>query len=160
MTVGISYIGIIWLIALFAPNIAYIKNRPAGIERLKPEDRILKILERIGEVGVTMIAPISKNLNPSGLEPRLVILALSAACMALYEVWWIRYFLGEKTLKEFYSSLLKIPVPGAALPAAAFGLLAIYGRSPQLMLFVIPLGIGHIKIHLNHKKELSEIGEE
>ena len=41
--------------------------------------------------------------------------------MILYEIYWIRYFKSNKTMKGMYSSLL---------------------------------GIGHIGIHLNHKKEV------
>ena len=73
--------------------------------------------------------------------------------MVLYEVYWIRYFKSEKTMKDFYSSILGIPVAGATLPVLAFMLLAIYGRNAILGVAVIILGIGHIGIHLMHKKE-------
>lgn len=53
-----------------------------------------------------------------------------------------------------YSSLLGIPVAGATLPVVAFLLLGIYGRNIFLIISTIVLGIGHIGIHLNHKKEL------
>lgn len=157
MQVGISYIGIIMLILLFLPNIIFIKNRPVGWEKLGLEDRILGILEKIGQVGVTMICPISKNLNPDGFTPWTLWLIVSALCMALYEAWWIKYFTGKKRLRDFYSGILGIPLAGAVLPVLAFGFLAIFGKSPQLALFVIPLGIGHIGIHKNHKKEISGI---
>ena len=154
MTLGFSYIGLIWLIALYVPNMIWIKNKPKGYESLKKEDRILGILERIGEVGVTMISPIYREFNPQGMSPRLLWLVVSAVCMILYEVWWIRYFKSEKRLEDFYSSLFGIPVAGAVLPVAAFALLAVYGRNTHLALFVVPLAIGHIGIHLNHLKEI------
>lgn len=47
-----------------------------------------------------------------------------------------------------------IPVAGATLPVVAFLLLGIYGRNIFLIISTIVLGIGHIGIHLNHKKEL------
>mgnify|MGYP000357218727 FL=1 len=47
-----------------------------------------------------------------------------------------------------------IPVVGATLPVVACGLIAIYGRNPILFVAAIILGVGHIGIHLNHKKEL------
>ena len=33
-------------------------------------------------------------------------------------------------------------------------LIAIYGRNPMLFVSTIILGVGHIGIHLNHRKEL------
>ena len=47
-----------------------------------------------------------------------------------------------------------ITVAGATLPVVAFLLLGIYGRNIFLIISTIVLGIGHIGIHLNHKKEL------
>ena len=70
------------------------------------------------------------------------------------EIWWIRYFSGEKRLKDFYSSFLGIPVAGATLPVIAFFLLGIYGKVIWLMISVTILGIGHIGIHLQHYKEI------
>lgn len=153
MTVGVSYIGIIWLALLFVPNIIWIKNKPEGYENLAAEDRILKILEGIGQVGITMIAPISKNLNINGLNLWTLWLLGSAVLMAVYEIWWARYFKSQKRLADFYSGILGIPLAGAVLPVAAFAFLAVYGKSPQLGLFVLPLGIGHIGIHMAHKRE-------
>ena len=156
MQFGFSITGLIYLLLLFVPNIIFLKHRPSGFSELPAEDRILGILERIGEVGITMIAPISKNLNPQGLSPWLAVFIASAVFMLLYELWWLRYFKSQKRLEDLFSSFIGIPVAGATLPVIAFFLLAIYGKSPHLMLFVIPLGIGHIGIHLNHRKELSK----
>ena len=74
--------------------------------------------------------------------------------MILYEVFWIRYFRSEKTMKDFYSSILGIPVAGATLPVLAFLLLAIYGKNIILGIAVVILGIGHIGIHLMHRREI------
>ena len=76
---------------------------------------------------------------------------MAFALMVLYEIFWIRYFRSEKT---FYSSILGIPVAGATLPVLAFCLMAIYGKNILLGVAVIILGIGHIGIHLMHKKEI------
>ena len=57
-------------------------------------------------------------------------------------------------MKDMYSSLLGIPVAGATLPILAFLVLGIYGKNIVFILSTIILGIGHIGIHLNHKKEL------
>ena len=74
--------------------------------------------------------------------------------MLLYEVYWIRYFLSKRTMKDFYSSMLGIPVAGATLPVLAFLLLAIYGKNIILGIAVVILGIGHIGIHLMHRREI------
>ena len=74
--------------------------------------------------------------------------------MVLYEMYWVKYFKSSKTMKDFYSSLLGIPVAGATLPCISFLLLGIYGKNILLIIAVIILGIGHIGLHINHKKEL------
>ena len=74
--------------------------------------------------------------------------------MALYEVWWVRYFRSPKTQQDFYSGLLGIPVAGATLPVLAFLLLGIYGRVVWMLLAAAILGIGHIGIHLQHRRRL------
>jgi len=56
-------------------------------------------------------------------------------------------------MKDLYSSILGIPVAGATLPVLAFMLLAIYGKNTFLAVAVLILGIGHIGIHLMHRKE-------
>ena len=91
------------------------------------------------------------NLKPWSLWNWWLIAAFLV--MVLYEVYWVRYFRSEKTMKDFYSSILGIPVAGATLPVLAFMLLAIYGRNAILGVAVIILGIGHIGIHLMHKNE-------
>jgi len=53
-----------------------------------------------------------------------------------------------------YSSILGIPVAGATLPVLAFLLLGVYGKNIFLIFSSIILGIGHIGIHLNHRKEV------
>ena len=74
--------------------------------------------------------------------------------MLLYELWWVRYFRSERRLSDFYSSFLGIPVAGATLPVLAFLLLGIYGKLIWLLLSAVILGVGHIGIHLTHRKEV------
>ena len=56
-------------------------------------------------------------------------------------------------MKDFYRSLLGIPVAGATLPVCAFLLLAVYGKNILLACATLILGVGHIGIHLMHRKE-------
>lgn len=57
-------------------------------------------------------------------------------------------------MADFYSSFCGVPVAGATLPVAAFFLLGIYGRVIWLVISLVILGIGHIGIHLQHRREI------
>lgn len=62
-------------------------------------------------------------------------------------------------MTDFYSSFLGIPVAGASLPVAAFFFLGIYGANFFMLFATIVLGIGHIGIHLSHRREVSAPGK-
>lgn len=152
---GFSYIGLLFLLMLMIPNIIWSKHQPKDYDKyVKNENKILLLFERIGEVSVTCIVLIFRDFNINAISNWSILLILSFLLMILYEIYWIRYFKSEQTMKDFYSSLFGIPVAGASLPVMAFTLLAIYGQNIFLLIAVIILGIGHIGIHLNHKKEL------
>lgn len=151
---GFSYVGLIYLLMLFLPNLLWTKNQPKDYEKyVGNENRALLLLERVGEVLVCCFALIFSDLNLGEPSARLVWLGASFLLMIGYEVYWARYFRSEKTMRDFYASLLGIPVAGATLPVAAFFLLGVYGRNPFLIASTVILGIGHIGIHLGHKKE-------
>ena len=69
-------------------------------------------------------------------------------------MYLLSHFKSNKTMKDMYSSILGIPVAGATLPVLAFLLLGVYGKNIFLIFSSIILGIGHIGIHLNHRKEV------
>ena len=50
--------------------------------------------------------------------------------------------------------MLCVPDAGAEVPVLAFLSLAVYGKNIILGVAVLILGIGHIGIHLIHKKEI------
>lgn len=155
MNFGFSYVGPVYLAMLFIPNIFWTKNKPENYdEYVKNENKILRIFENIGQVLVTCIVLVFKDFNIKSGSPWIIWLILSFAFMVLYEIYWIKYFKSKKTMKDFYSSLLGIPVAGASLPVIAFFLLGIYGKNILLIIAVIIIGIGHIGIHINHKKEI------
>lgn len=155
MNFGFSYVGLIYLIMLFVPNLFWTKYKPENYDKyVKNENKILKIFEGIGQVLVTCIVLIFKDFNVL-LSVWTIWLVLSFLFMVLYEIYWVRYFKSERTLQDFYSSLLGIPVAGATLPVVAFLLLGIYGKNLLLIIAAIILGIGHIGIHMTHKKEIS-----
>ncbi|HBK31933.1 MAG TPA: hypothetical protein DDZ78_10005 [Porphyromonadaceae bacterium] len=151
---GFSYVGLMYLLMLFIPNVFWAAHQPAGYERIKDkEKKIPVLLERAGQVGVTACALVFTDFNLAPFSAWSVWLIVSFGCMLLYEVCWIRYFTGKHTLKDFYGPFLGIPLPLAVLPVAAFLLLGVYGKVGWMMLFAVLLGIGHIGIHANHHKE-------
>lgn len=157
MHFGFSYVGLIFLLMLFVPNFLWTKHQPKDYEKYASnENKILLALERIGEVAVTALVLVFRDFNVQGRNLHLLWLIGALALMLLYECFWIRYFRSGHTMRDFYSSLLGIPVAGATLPVIAVLLLAVYGRNPILFAAGIVLGIGHIGIHLNHKKEVSQ----
>lgn len=143
------------LFLLFIPNILWSRHKPADYDVYAArENPFLLWLERIGQATVTVLAVSFSDFNPS--SPRLWDLWLWAAgvSMLLYELYWVRYFRSPQTMEVFYSSFLGIPLAGATLPVLAFLLLAVYGRNLFLFAAVVILGIGHIGIHAQHKKEI------
>ncbi len=155
MNFGFSYMGLIFLLMLMIPNMIWSKNKPKNYDKYaKNENKILLTFERIGEVLVTCLSLIFADFNINIISNWSIILVVAFILMILYEIYWIRYFKSNKTMKDMYSSLLRIPVAGATLPVIAFLLLGIYGRNVFLIISTIILGIGHIGIHLNHKQEV------
>ena len=152
---GFSYIGLVFLLMLMIPNIIWSKNKPKEYDKyVKKENKVLILFERIGEMLVTCLSLIFSDFNINKISSWTIILLIAFIIMILYEIYWIRYFKSNKTMKDMYSSLLGIPVAGAILPIIAFLVLSVYGKNLFLFISVIILGIGHIGIHLNHKKEV------
>lgn len=151
---GFSPVGLVYLLMLFIPNLMWTKKKPENYDDYaRNENRFLVILERTGEALVCACALIFADFEP---RPTVWViwLILSFLLMLLYEVFWIRYFNSPRTMKDFYSSLIGIPVAGATLPVCAFFLLAVYGCNVFLMVSTLILGVGHIGIHWNHRREI------
>lgn len=154
MRFGFSYVGLAFLLMLTVPNLLWTKNKPSGYDKYAArENRVLLIFERVGQVLVTCTALIFADFNIRADFPWLMWLIAAAILMMMYEAYWIGYFHSPKTLKDFYTSFLGIPVAGATLPVCAFFLLGIYGKNIIMLVSVVILGIGHIGIHLQHSKE-------
>lgn len=153
--VSFSYIGFLFLLMLLIPNIIWSKNKPENYDYyVQKENKILLVLERVGEILVTCSVLIVQDFHVNTFSIWSIILLIAFIFMILYEVFWIRYFKSNKTMKDFYSSLLGFPIAGATLPVLSFLLLGIYGKNIFLIIATVILGIGHIGIHFNHKKEL------
>lgn len=154
---GFSYTGLIFLIMLFIPNILWAKRKPKDYEKFAAnENKLLLAFERTGEFLVSGLCLIFKDFNIGKISVWSSFLAAGVLLMFLYEFYWLRYFMSKRTMSDMYSSILGIPVAGASLPVGAFMLLGIYGKNIPLIVSVIILGIGHIGIHYNHKKEIKE----
>lgn len=157
MNFGFSYIGLIFLAMLIIPNIIFTKNQPTDREKYAAEEnKVLQIFERIGEALVVCCALIFSDFNIGEISPWSLWLLGAFALMVLYEIYWIRYFKSEKTTADFYRSLLGITVAGASLPVATFLLLGVYGRNIFMIISAVILGIGHIGIHWQHRKEIGD----
>ena len=152
---GFSYIGLIYLLLLFLPNILWTRHKPPEYDgAARRESRALVAVERAGEVCVTVCALVFADFNWRAFSLWSLWLIVSALLMVLYEVCWLRYFRTGCTWAGFYGSLGIIPVPLATLPVAAFLLLGVYGKVVWMIAAALILGVGHIGIHLGHAREM------
>ena len=154
---GISVVGIIFMLMLFIPNIIWSKNLPAGYEEAaKRENKLLLALERTGETLVTALVATDRRLDSFSLSPRTGYPVIALILMILYELYWIKYFRSSRTLSDMYSDYCGFPLAGASLPVFAVFLLGVYACNIFLIAASVILGIGHIGIHLMHKKEIEK----
>lgn len=153
---GFSYVGLVFMFMLLIPNLIWTKKQPQGYSA-KNENKFLVVLERVGEVLTTCCALIFSDFNLRELSKWSLWLAAAFVLMVMYEIWWVRYFKSERKLNDFYSSFLGIPVAGATLPVIVFFMLGIYGKVIWMLIACMILGVGHIGIHLQHRKGINEI---
>lgn len=155
---GFSYIGLLFLLMLMVPNMIWSKNKPENYDTyVKNEKKGFLLFERTGEILVTCQALILRDWNINKISGWTVWLLIAFLCMIFYEIYWLRYFKSTKTMKDMYCSLFGIPVAGATLPVLAFFFLGIYGKNIFFILSTGILGVGHISIHWNHKKEADQM---
>lgn len=122
MQIGFSYIGLLFLLLLFIPNIIWTKKMPQGYAT-EEESRVLLAFERTGEILTSCCALMFSDFNLHTWTSWSWWLIAAFILMALYELWWIRYF--------------RIPVAGASLPVMAFFCLGIYGKVILLDLVIL-----------------------
>ena len=155
---GFSWIGLVYLLILYIPNILWARQKPLGYDRIVDHEVTWMVwLERAGEVLVTVFALIFAETNPhEPVNAWTTWLVFSVSCMMLYIAAWRLYFKtpDSQKLEAMYASMLGIPVPLATLPVAGFFLLGLYGHAWPLVAATVILGIGHIGIHINHAREL------
>ena len=151
--IGFSYVGLIFLLMLFIPNIIWTGKMPQGYTA-EEENKILLFLERTGEALTCCCALVFSDFNLRSWSVWSWWLVVAFGLMVMYELWWVRYFCSKRRLTDFYSSFLGIPVAGATLPVMAFFLLGIYGKVVWMLIATLVLGIGHIGVHWQHRKSV------
>ncbi len=150
---GFSYTGFIFLGMLFLPNIIWLRKMPQGYTS-ENENKVLLFLERAGEALTCCCSLIFSDFNIHEWTFWSLWLLGAFALMIMYEAWWVRYFRSGRRLSDFYSSFLGIPVAGATLPVISFFMLGVYGKVGCMLIAAVILGIGHIGIHLQHRKSI------
>lgn len=162
---GFCVSGLIFLVMLFVPNIIWANGKkPKDYDQAeKHESKVLLIFERTGEVLITASLLVFPSINPLIIKlPDGVYFGWSLALwieafilMILYEGYWIKYFKSPREMKNMYSSYLGFPVAGATLPVIALVILGVYSGNLAVIISAVILGIGHIGIHLAHKREIA-----
>ncbi len=150
---GFSYVGLLFLLMLFIPNMIWLHGKPQGYTCNK-ENKILLFFERSGEALTCCCSLVFSDFNIHKWSLWSLWLIAAFMLMILYEVWWVRYFRSKRKLSDFYSSFLGIPLAGATLPVIAFFMLGIYGKVVYMLIAASILGIGHIGIHIQHKNSI------
>ena len=92
---GFSYIGFLFLLMVFIPNLIWAKNQPEGYSA-EGESKLLQTLERIGQVLITSMSLCFADLNFRPWTAWSGWLLAAAAFMVMYEGFWLRYFRGEQ----------------------------------------------------------------
>ena len=142
------------MLMLFLQNIFWIKKKPQGYTS-ENENKILLFFERMGEGLTCCCALFFSDYNLRKWTSWSWWLIAAAVLMIMYELWWVRYFRSERKLNDFYSGFLGIPFAGATLPVFAFLFLGVYGKVIWLIVSAVILGVGHIGIHIQHKREIT-----
>ncbi len=149
---GFSYVGLLYLLMLFIPNIIWSRAKPEGYDPGE-ESKPLLLFERTGQMFATASALLFRDYDQEEISVWTVWLAASFLMLLLYEACWVRYFRNGRKIGDFYRRFLGVPVPLASLPVCAFFLLGVYGKVIWMMGSAVILGIGHIGIHLQHRKK-------
>lgn len=159
---GFSVTGLVILLLIFIPKILHDKSVKTedNKKQAKEKNRVLLILELVGEVAVTLSLLMFKSVDPHiTITPEgvyfdwILILWIAAfVLLILYECYWTRYLIKKKNEKDLYSSFAGYPVAGATLPAIAVLLTGIYSGNLVLIAVSIIFGTGFIGNHVMRKQ--------
>lgn len=155
---GFSPVGAVALLAVLVPNLLWARYAvPDGYDA-SGESRVLRALERVGQVLVVASLLLFTDTTPGGGSPWSWWLVAAAAVVVLLLACWVRYFRSAHTMRDFYRPFLGVPVPLAVLPVTASGLLGVHGRLLPLVVGALVMGVGHLGIHLRHAAAVAERG--
>jgi hypothetical protein len=155
-TLGFSFVGLVYLILMFAPNILWMRAVKEPPKETVKEPPVLVWMERIGQVAIVVCALFFRDYDRIMLSPRLMLLAGAFVLLILYDLWWVRCFRNGLREEDLYSSFLGIPIAGAILPVAGLLLLGLFGGVIWMILASVVLGAGHIPISYLHWKNLKQ----
>lgn len=96
---GFSYIGLLFLLMLFIPNIIWSKGKPQGYTS-DQENKILLFFERLGEALTCCCSVVFSDFNIHKWTLWSLWLIAAFILMIMYEAWWIRYFRSERRLSD------------------------------------------------------------
>jgi hypothetical protein len=118
-------------------------------------EKILTVLERIGQIGI-FILPIFYKININSFEKQvaLIIMILS---LILYYGCWLRFFINQKHYFLLYKPLWSIPLPMAVFPILYMFLSSVIFSSRLLLVVTVLLSIGHLPLSYFEYKNTNKI---
>lgn len=100
---GFSYIGLIFLMLLFIPNIIWIRKKPQGYIS-ENENKVLLFFERSGEVLTTVIALVFDDFNLHRWSNWTWWLIAAFVLMLLYNYGGYAIFRANKNFQTFIAA--------------------------------------------------------
>lgn len=157
--VGFSYFGLIFVALLLIPNIIFGFTITDELrDALENKNMFLTITERVGEALICIVLLLFPANNPRAvIKPQICMFfsrrfewfVLVVLFMAIYEIFWIRFFRSKKTVKDLYHSTCGVPFAGAILPCFAVFCLGVYAGNLVTIAAAVIFTIGHLGIHIS-----------
>ncbi len=126
---GFSLTGLVIVAVIFLPNLLLLPFPPRGPQpEAAPAPLVFRIMERIGQAVCVAVPPLSgPTFAAAHVDDPWFVLML--ACIAGYELLWVRYLVGGRTYALLFGPLGVVPMPMALRPVLAFAFAAAWSRS-------------------------------
>lgn len=142
---GFHILGLAVSLVILLPNLFFFLYPPRNMQKgLAKEPVALTMIENIGRIGC-FLYPLFFGADIAASLPHSAMY-LMLACVLLYYVCWIRFFLGRREFSLLFRPLWWIPIPMAVFPAVYFLSLAVLVRSLLMGVAAICFTLGHIPI--------------
>lgn len=139
---------IIYILIPVIPNLIFLfippKSVPAAAAQRKRGEKLLTVLERVGQVSMFVLPLFWKVRTEGALQVAAIILMAGSALF--YYAGWLRYYIRGGEYAWLFAPMLKIPVPMAVSPALYFIALSAAERSPALGAAAVIFAAGHIPL--------------